>query len=137
MLSRPLSLSFSAVILLLLCEQACRTRTSKEEREQIIIKSRLKSARITEIYTWHKAEIMRHIIINVKYCLMFTRAHHIKFSLYFRLNYVVILNRHRSLHRRHCRCLCRKRRHTAKNDYETLTMTTTTTPTTLRWIRSI
>lgn len=35
------------------------------------------------------------------------------------------------------RCLCRKRRHTAKNDYETLTMTTTTTPTTLRWIRSI
>lgn len=38
---------------------------------------------------------MRHIIINVKYCLMFTRAHHIKFSLYFRLNYVVILYRHR------------------------------------------
>lgn len=79
---------------------------------------------------------MRHIIINVKYCLMFTRAHQIKFSLYFRLNYVVILffsysqSSPSSLHLPLLSSMMLKNyeNDTAKNyHYETLTMTTTAT----------
>lgn len=89
-----------------------------------------------KIHIPHKTKIMRHIIINVKYCLMFTRAHQIKFSLYFWLNYVMILYRHCRRHR-FARCRRRRRRHRhhqmsktyessrIENDYETLTMTKT------------